>query len=186
MSLNQSKGISCRNIRRWYIECLRCGYRSNQDKHRMCRRRYGSCGNPVRPGRYISCSNTTWHLTRMTLNMGGDDVTEFLYVLLERIKFPYREIDLNRSYDWAMLEDLKARICTLAEVSLRWCCSFNHLTLSAVGCESQSLRLCCETAWEVDRKIRIKSVRRSHSGSNGRILLGFFGWCIGRLIQSIP
>ncbi|KAF9054519.1 hypothetical protein BJ165DRAFT_1439484 [Panaeolus papilionaceus] len=53
--------------------------------------------------------------TRMTLNMGGDDVTEFLYVLLERIKFPYREIDLNRSYDWAMLEDLKARICTLAE-----------------------------------------------------------------------
>ncbi|PPQ63810.1 hypothetical protein CVT24_009805 [Panaeolus cyanescens] len=56
--------------------------------------------------------------TRMTLNMGGEDVTEFLYVLLERIKFPYREIDLNKFYDWAMLEDLKARICTLAEASI--------------------------------------------------------------------
>ncbi|KDR80664.1 hypothetical protein GALMADRAFT_222260 [Galerina marginata CBS 339.88] len=53
--------------------------------------------------------------TRMTLNMGGDDITEFLYVLLERIKFPYREIDLNCSYDWHVMEDLKSRLCTLAD-----------------------------------------------------------------------
>jgi actin-related protein 8 len=52
----------------------------------------------------------------MCLNMGGDDVTEFLYVLLERINFPYRDINLARSYDWGVLEDLKARLCTLAEV----------------------------------------------------------------------
>ncbi|RXW22152.1 hypothetical protein EST38_g3702 [Candolleomyces aberdarensis] len=53
--------------------------------------------------------------TRLALNMGGDDVTEFLYVLLQQIKFPYRDADLNRSYDWAVLEDLKTRLCTLAE-----------------------------------------------------------------------
>jgi actin-related protein 8 len=53
----------------------------------------------------------------MTLNVGGDDITEFLYVLLEKISFPYKEIDLSRSYDWALMEDLKARLCTLTEVS---------------------------------------------------------------------
>lgn len=54
--------------------------------------------------------------TRMILNVGGDDVTEFLYVLLERTGFPYRDINLARSYDWHIMEDLKTRICTLAEV----------------------------------------------------------------------
>jgi actin-related protein 8 len=48
--------------------------------------------------------------------MGGDDITEFFYVLLTRIKFPYRDIDLNHSYDWNVLEDLKSRLCTLADV----------------------------------------------------------------------
>lgn len=51
--------------------------------------------------------------------MGGNDITEFLYVLLERISFPYRDINLARWYDWAVMEDLKARLCTLAEVSHR-------------------------------------------------------------------
>ncbi|KAA1469027.1 actin-like ATPase domain-containing protein [Dentipellis sp. KUC8613] len=53
--------------------------------------------------------------TRMYLNMGGDNITEFLTVLLERIAFPYRDVNLARSYDWAVMEDLKARLCTLAE-----------------------------------------------------------------------
>lgn len=48
--------------------------------------------------------------------MGGDDITEFLHVLLQRISFPYKELDLARSYDWSVVEDLKARLCTLAEV----------------------------------------------------------------------
>ena len=50
--------------------------------------------------------------------MGGDDITEFLYVLLQEIKFPYRSCDLTRSYDWSVMEDLKARLCTLVEVSV--------------------------------------------------------------------
>ncbi|KAF7345962.1 Actin-related protein 8 [Mycena venus] len=53
--------------------------------------------------------------TRLNLNMGGDDITEFLYVLLERIHFPYRDINLARSYGWSVMEDLKSRLCTLAE-----------------------------------------------------------------------
>ena len=52
----------------------------------------------------------------MVLTMGGNDITEFLYVLLEKIGFPYRDINLARSYDWNVMEDLKARLCTLAEV----------------------------------------------------------------------
>lgn len=57
----------------------------------------------------------------MSLNMGGDDITEFLYVLLEKISFPYRDVNLARSYDWNVLEDLKARLCTLAEVCICPC-----------------------------------------------------------------
>ncbi|KAJ7091416.1 hypothetical protein B0H15DRAFT_836015 [Mycena belliarum] len=53
--------------------------------------------------------------TRLNLNMGGDDITEFLYVLLERIRFPYRDINLARSYDWSVMDELKAKLCTLAE-----------------------------------------------------------------------
>ncbi|KAF8916271.1 hypothetical protein CPB85DRAFT_1290585 [Mucidula mucida] len=53
--------------------------------------------------------------SRMTLSMGGDDITEFLYVLLDRIGFPYRDINLVRAYDWNVMEDLKVRLCTLAE-----------------------------------------------------------------------
>lgn len=52
----------------------------------------------------------------MLLNIGGNDVTEFLLVLLQRINFPYRDINLVRSYDWQVMEDLKIRLCTLAEV----------------------------------------------------------------------
>ncbi|KAH9941980.1 actin-like ATPase domain-containing protein [Amylocystis lapponica] len=53
--------------------------------------------------------------TRLSLNMGGDDITEFLYVLLEKISFPYRDADLACWYDWNVMEDLKSRLCTLSE-----------------------------------------------------------------------
>ncbi|KAF9650794.1 actin-like ATPase domain-containing protein [Thelephora ganbajun] len=53
--------------------------------------------------------------TRILLNVGGNDITEFLYVLLERIGFPYRDLDLARSCDWGVMEDLKSRITTLFE-----------------------------------------------------------------------
>ncbi|KIP07419.1 hypothetical protein PHLGIDRAFT_127629 [Phlebiopsis gigantea 11061_1 CR5-6] len=55
------------------------------------------------------------HDTRMSLNMGGNDITEFLSVLMQKINFPYKDLNLARSYDWTVIEDLKARLCTLAE-----------------------------------------------------------------------
>ena len=55
----------------------------------------------------------------MFLNLGGNDLTEFLYVLLQKINFPCQDLDLARSYDWNVIEDLKTRLCTLAEVSPR-------------------------------------------------------------------
>jgi actin-related protein 8 len=60
--------------------------------------------------------------------MGGDYITEFLYVLLERICFPYRDINLARSYDWNVMEDLKSRLCTLTEVRVG-----SLISLSLVG-----------------------------------------------------
>ncbi|KDQ13053.1 hypothetical protein BOTBODRAFT_160982 [Botryobasidium botryosum FD-172 SS1] len=56
--------------------------------------------------------------TRIALNYGGDDITEFLAVLLGKIHFPYRTMDLTRMYDWNMMVDLKERMCTLAEVDV--------------------------------------------------------------------
>ncbi|KAG7094059.1 hypothetical protein E1B28_007678 [Marasmius oreades] len=56
--------------------------------------------------------------TRMTLNFGGDDITELFFVLLERIGFPYREADLARSYDWNVIDALKCNLCTLSEVDV--------------------------------------------------------------------
>lgn len=70
---------------------------------------------------------------RLCLNVGGDDITEFLYVLLQGVKFPYRDCDLSRSYDWAVIENLKCRICTLQEVWVGL--SHSHCSLS---CNSQS------------------------------------------------
>ena len=64
----------------------------------------------------------------MNLAIAGDDVTEFLAVLLGRINFPYKELDLARLHDWALMEDIKCRIATLNEVWV-WELSWLFLTL---------------------------------------------------------
>ncbi|GAA5852273.1 hypothetical protein JCM3766R1_004922, partial [Sporobolomyces carnicolor] len=53
--------------------------------------------------------------TRMVLDFGGDDITSFMHVLLERTGFPYKEADLSKWYDWIVLEDLKERSVVLSE-----------------------------------------------------------------------
>lgn len=68
----------------------------------------------------------------MRLGVGGDDITEFLHVLLRKIELPYRDMDLSRAYDWSVMEDLKAQICTLTEV----CHSSLLLTISEVPFQS--------------------------------------------------
>lgn len=53
----------------------------------------------------------------MTLNYGGDDITELLAQVLLRANFPYKDLRLSRAYDWQMLNKLKESICVLSEVS---------------------------------------------------------------------
>ncbi|KAG8907330.1 actin-like protein arp8 [Tulasnella sp. 403] len=56
--------------------------------------------------------------TRMLLDYGGDDITEFLHNILVDIQFPYRDIQLSRLYDLHVMDDLKARLCTLSEADV--------------------------------------------------------------------
>ncbi|KAK1924798.1 hypothetical protein DB88DRAFT_504858 [Papiliotrema laurentii] len=53
--------------------------------------------------------------TRMSLAYGGDDITTSLAAILSRSAFPYRELDLAKSQDWLMMDNLKIKICTLEE-----------------------------------------------------------------------
>lgn len=56
----------------------------------------------------------------MALDYGGDDVSELYLRLLERINLPYKErinVDMARTWEWRMMEDLKGRSASLAEVS---------------------------------------------------------------------
>ncbi|WVQ70170.1 uncharacterized protein L199_008395 [Kwoniella botswanensis] len=53
--------------------------------------------------------------TRIKLNYGGDDITSALVTILQRSNFPYKELDLARSQDWIMMDNLKNKICTLEE-----------------------------------------------------------------------
>ncbi|KAK8869874.1 hypothetical protein IAR55_000442 [Kwoniella newhampshirensis] len=53
--------------------------------------------------------------TRIRLNYGGDDITSALVTLLQRSNFPYRELDLTKSQEWLMMDNLKNKICTLEE-----------------------------------------------------------------------
>lgn len=53
--------------------------------------------------------------TRVKLNYGGDDITSAMIALLERASFPYRNLDLSKSQEWLMMDNLKIKICTLEE-----------------------------------------------------------------------
>ncbi|KAJ2726761.1 actin-like protein arp8 [Coemansia sp. Benny D115] len=59
--------------------------------------------------------------SRVSIMYGGDDITRFLFGLFERSNFPYHEASLNRMSDWAMLNDLKEKCCTmnLSDVNIR-------------------------------------------------------------------
>ncbi|WRT67065.1 uncharacterized protein IL334_004031 [Kwoniella shivajii] len=53
--------------------------------------------------------------SRIKLNYGGDDITSSLVTLLQRSNFPYKELDLAKTQDWIMMDNLKNKICTLEE-----------------------------------------------------------------------
>ncbi|CAK9786897.1 actin-like ATPase domain-containing protein [Cutaneotrichosporon oleaginosum] len=53
--------------------------------------------------------------TRMRLSYGGDDVTVALAALLQRASFPYKNLNLARTQDWLMMDNLKIKLATLEE-----------------------------------------------------------------------
>ncbi|KAJ1727076.1 actin-like protein arp8, partial [Coemansia biformis] len=59
--------------------------------------------------------------SRVTTMCGGDDITRFLFNLFARSNFPYRDASLQRVHDWAMLNELRERFCTvnLSDVNIR-------------------------------------------------------------------
>ncbi|OMJ29450.1 Actin-related protein 8 [Smittium culicis] len=63
----------------------------------------------------ISCIEDGYCLpdTRVETKYGGDEITYFLSDLLNRDFFPYKEIQLNRIYDWNLINNLKERYVTL-------------------------------------------------------------------------
>lgn len=56
---------------------------------------------------------------RINLSYGGDDITVALSSIMQRSAFPYRDLDLSKSQQWLMMDNLKIKICTLEEVCYR-------------------------------------------------------------------
>jgi actin-related protein 8 len=55
--------------------------------------------------------------TRVVLPIGGDNITRLFGELLRIHEFPY-EFDLTNPLDWALLDDLKERCCTVNEAEI--------------------------------------------------------------------
>jgi len=112
-------GIHQCDIWCWYFICLRNWCWCFKDQHCDCRRGLSGSRYPVRTRIFIYSDRSIIRCHfRITLNIGGDDITEFLLALLQRINFPYKEADLARLYDWRLMEELKSKICTLQEVNI--------------------------------------------------------------------
>ncbi|CAE6409631.1 unnamed protein product [Rhizoctonia solani] len=56
--------------------------------------------------------------TRITLDLGGDDITEYLYYLLKGINFPHKDCQLNQASDWTTMTRLKKQMCSLSETDV--------------------------------------------------------------------
>ncbi|KAG8860335.1 actin-like protein arp8 [Tulasnella sp. 330] len=56
--------------------------------------------------------------TRIVLDFGGDDVTEFMHGMLNEIAFPYPNADMAKLSDLNVMDDLKARMSTLLEADV--------------------------------------------------------------------
>ncbi|KAI8079084.1 uncharacterized protein B0P05DRAFT_470427 [Gilbertella persicaria] len=56
--------------------------------------------------------------SRMSIQLGGDDITKTFTAFLMANKFPYTELDLNTTYDWRLAETLKEKWCTMNEADM--------------------------------------------------------------------
>ncbi|KAM7199844.1 hypothetical protein V8F33_004248 [Rhypophila sp. PSN 637] len=56
--------------------------------------------------------------SRVNLKYGGYDVTETFVKMMLVSKFPYKDINLRRRYDFLLAEELKAKYCTMNQASI--------------------------------------------------------------------
>ncbi|KAI7854151.1 hypothetical protein BDC45DRAFT_569273 [Circinella umbellata] len=56
--------------------------------------------------------------SRMTIAIGGDDITKTFASFLLANRFPYADINLSRSYDWRLAQELKEKWCTMNEADI--------------------------------------------------------------------
>ncbi|CAE6442101.1 unnamed protein product [Rhizoctonia solani] len=56
--------------------------------------------------------------TRITLDLGGDDITEYLYYLLKEINFPLKGSQLHEPTTWGIMTKLKKLMCSLSETDV--------------------------------------------------------------------
>ncbi|KAI8446698.1 hypothetical protein BY996DRAFT_6422092 [Phakopsora pachyrhizi] len=65
----------------------------------------------------ISCVEEGWVIpdSRLQLSIGGDDITVVLSGMLRKQNFPYKELDLNVTWEWQMMEQLKEDMLVLSE-----------------------------------------------------------------------
>ncbi|CAO3599870.1 unnamed protein product [Absidia cylindrospora] len=55
---------------------------------------------------------------RMSIDLGGDDITRTFTSFLQVNQFPYHDLNLAKSYDWRLAEDLKEKWCTMNEAEI--------------------------------------------------------------------
>ncbi|OAD05586.1 hypothetical protein MUCCIDRAFT_140793, partial [Mucor lusitanicus CBS 277.49] len=56
--------------------------------------------------------------SRISIRLGGDDITKTFVSFLLKNKFPYADIDLSTTYDWRLAETLKEKWCTMNEADI--------------------------------------------------------------------
>ncbi|KAI9321611.1 hypothetical protein BX666DRAFT_1004520 [Dichotomocladium elegans] len=56
--------------------------------------------------------------SRLTISMGGDDITKTFASFLLANQFPYNSVDLNKAYGWRLMEELKEKWCTMNEADI--------------------------------------------------------------------
>lgn len=56
--------------------------------------------------------------SRVSLKYGGQDVTEIFMKMMLYDHFPYADINLRRRYDFTLAEELKQKLCTMAEADI--------------------------------------------------------------------
>jgi len=68
----------------------------------------------------VSCVEEGWVLpdTRIQLPIGGDDITTVLAGMLRGQNFPYKDLNLNCTWEWQMMEQLKEDMLVLSEADV--------------------------------------------------------------------